>query len=488
VSIGLVPRVITGAGVVMTACALAAPAHADPAPPPNDARAAAVRLPAVPSTVFGTTAGATADDADPEVCADADAPPTVWYVVPATSSDRRLVVTIDVGGSRDASVAVFARVRSQLADVSCDASDRSGQANVPFEQRARTAYYVAVAPQGDSAPGPFRLRLRPIAPAATPPGARLPAAGTWAVLDPLFRPDTAWHIRLEEGRAYRLAAWSTSNECPRIELFRPPVRTFAAPIATIPCRGYTVVTPRAGSTGRWVVRVSTRLHAAPRFQYRLQVAPALGDDTAPGLPLGNHEVVKGSLSGQGVDRVDLYWFSLRNASELGAQVALPVSAQADLILLSERGSKLRCACESSGPQSLRQILEPGNYFLAVRARGANAFAYSLSRAAREITTTTVTANGTDGAVALPRIPVALTATVTPAPAGGAVAMTIERLDPLAGWLFVRRLDVPVRAGRASVSFLPPAQSRYRVAASFLGTFDSSPSRDTTTFLVWPSSD
>jgi hypothetical protein len=486
-------RVIRSVGVTAAlgaSLAFAVPASAAEAgpPPANDAQAAAIPLARVPVTVYGTTAGATADPKDQQACDGTEGAATVWYLVPAETTDRRLVITVDVGGNRDVAVAVFARVRSELQNAGCAPSDQSGQANFPLEQTHGWPYLIAISPRGDSPPGPFRLRLRPVASLATPPGRRLPAGGAWSSLDPLFQTDAAWHVTLTEGRTYRLAIWASpgrTGECARVDLFRPPVRGFTRPATSVSCRGYTLLTPRTGQTGRWVVRVSTSFHAAPRFLYHLQIAPALADDSAPGLRLANHATVRGSLAARGIDRVDLYWFSLRNRSELGAQVVLPESAQADLVLLSEHGRTLGCSCESSGTQSLTRLLEPGRYFLAVRARGVNGFAYALTRAAREVTATTMTVNGVSDAAVLPGVPVTLAATVTPVPSGGTVLMTLERFDPLQGWLFVRRIDAGVTAGRASITLPPLVQSRYRVAASFLGTFDSSPSRATTSFLIWP---
>jgi hypothetical protein len=299
----------------------------------------------------------------------------------------------------------------------------------------------------------------------------------WRFLDPLLRLDAAWHVWLNEGTTYQLAAWTYAGhvrECPRIELYRPPVHRFGSPLKVVSCRGLFVFAPRPGETGEWVVRISTKQHVAPSFRYHIQVAAASPDDTAPGAWLVNGALVHGTLAATGVDRLDLYRFSVRSLSELFAEAKLPVSAQADLVLMRDDGTVLRCACQSSGTQSMGMTIRPGRYFLAVRARGSNTFAYTVHRLARA---RTVTHTAVTGSPALPGNAVSLTTTTVPPPRGGSVRVTIERFDPFAGWLYSRVVRAPVGAGgRTTIPLSTPAEGHYRAYSYYEGDLSSAPSR------------
>jgi hypothetical protein len=468
-------RVTAGSAVLVLALALAG-SHAVAGAPSNDTRAAATAIGPPPATLTGTTDGATADPSDPPLCKADGALDTVWYSLRAPHTGA-LVVTLDAGGSRDAVVAVYRVQRSHLNQAGCAADDGAGQANIAFFAHVGERFSIVVAPQAQSTAGPFQLRLRAVQPLATPPGEALPAGGAWSTLDPLLHLDAAWHVPLREGVTYQVAAWTYAGrvaECPRVELYSPPVRRFGAPAKVISCRGYMLFTPRPGQGGDWVIRISTQEHVAPAFRYHVQLAPATADDTAPGVWLANDAAVHGSLAATGIDRVDLYRFSVRSPSELFAEAALPASAQADLVLLREDGATLRCACESSGTQSLQTQIAPGHYFIAVRARGANSFAYTLHRLARAHTVTQVAVIGSP---ALPGSAVSLVSTTSPAPRGGLVRMTVERFDPLGGWLYLRQARLPVGgSGRAVLSFSTAGEGRYRVSTFYEGDRSSSPSR------------
>jgi hypothetical protein len=469
-------RTVAILGLVALATLARSPgAPAGPPTPRNDSRARATGL-APPARVLGTTLGATADSSDPAFCSSAQYPPTVWYVARAPRTEG-LVVTLDAGGNRDDVIAVFRQQRSHLIEAGCVANDASGQANISFHAHRGELFFIVVAPERSSDSGPFVLRLREIAPPATPPGKALPQAGAWGVLVPLLHQDAAWNAWLESGTTYRLASWTfsgRSQECPDVMLYRPPVRNFANPYKVVSCRGYFVFTPRPGTTGRWVVRIATTEHVAPALRYHLALDAATPDDTAPGLWLDNHAPVGGTLGATGSDRLDLYRFSARFPSELFASATLPVSSRADLVLMRDDGQVVRCACEGSGPQSMREHIAPGRYFLALRARGANSFAYTIYRLARMKTSTRVRLSGSP---ALPGAAVTLQATTVPPPRDGAAAMTIERFDPFAGWLFLQQIDVPVAAnGQATLHYVPPAEGRYRASTVFRGSLSSSPSR------------
>jgi hypothetical protein len=479
-----VARRSMGVGALLVLALTFAGPRAVAAPPANDTRATATPIGPPPATLSGTTADATSEPSDPPMChTGGDLPDTVWYSLRADHTGA-LVITLDAGGPRDAIVAVYRVQRSHLNQAGCAVDDGSGQANIPFFARADERLYVVVAPQATSQRGPFTLRLRAVDPLATPPGDVLPTAGAWGVLEPLLHLDAAWHARLTEGTTYQVAAWSfagSANECPRVELYSPPVRRFGSPAKVISCRGYSMFTPRPGQSGDWVVRISTTEHVAPAFRYHVQLAAASPDDTAPGIPLANGATVRGSLAATGIDRVDLYRFSVRSPSTLSAEAKLPVSAQADLVLMREDGAVMRCACESSGTQSLSSQIRPGHYFIAVRARGANTFAYTLHRLARASTTTHVVVSGSP---AYPGAAVSVQSTTSPAPRGGWVTMTVERFDPLGGWQYLRQARLPASGGHATLTFTTSAEGRYRVSTSYAGDLSSSPSRgNPVTFAV-----
>ncbi len=55
---------------------------------------------------------------------------------------------------------------------------------------------------------------------------------------------------------------------------------------------------------------------------------------------------------------------------------------------------------------------------------------------------------------------------------GPVTVTIERFDPLAGWLFARQEHAVATKGRASIGFVAATVGRWRVSATFDGTIGS----------------
>src|SRR4051794_25863830 len=161
--------------------ALASPAVAHAAPPANDARANA-RPVSPPTTVSGTTVGATTEVTDPYSC---DAPAsTVWYSV--TGHGRRIVVNVNAGGAGndlDPGVAVYRKTRSQLSEVGCDVGDASGKASLDFRAEGGVTYLIRVARRTNSEEGAFSLRVQQAALPATPPGKPLPARGVSRTLD-----------------------------------------------------------------------------------------------------------------------------------------------------------------------------------------------------------------------------------------------------------------------------------------------------------------
>jgi hypothetical protein len=87
----------------------------------------------------------------------------------------------------------------------------------------------------------------------------------------------------------------------------------------------------------------------------------------------------------------------------------------------------------------------------------------------------VTANGSGAAAAAAGLPVQVAVRVGPVPAGGTAVVDADAFDPVAGWLFRRRLTAAVVGGVARMSWTPPTAGRWRLRGSYLGTPTDSPS-------------
>jgi hypothetical protein len=138
----------------------------------------------------------------------------------------------------------------------------------------------------------------------------------------------------------------------------------------------------------------------------------------------------------------------------------------EMTLLTDTGSKIQ-----SSTREIRRQLDRGRYVVAVHAQvGAPGAPYTLSLVVRALTSTTLTASQTE---TLPRTAVTLTAS-TPVADNGWIEVQVDRFDPLTGWQFYRLYRV--RAPGGTVTWVPPAQGRWRARASYLGTLRFSPSR------------
>ena len=449
------------------ACAVLLPvAAAHAAPPSNDARNAAQPLAALPATVTGTTAGATSEGLaePPQRCGPAGG--SVWYsITPAVSG--RIAVTAQAAGDLDLVVDVARRVRSQTVAVSCDVSDATGLGATDFDATKGETYLVRVSQRPNSVAGTFALRVSaPIAP-ATPPGSRLPSAGATRTLARVANPDDAWAFSMRAGRTYRIHLSGRKGRCDvRGTLVAPGTTTFdGRSLRRLACGGYLLYTPGAGEGGRYSMLVRASSFARGSQTYHLQVAPADSDDTAPALAIANHRRIRGGLQGSRIDVVDLYRFEVTNRSVTFLHLAGGAGGFS-LQLLDDGGRVL-----ATGRDAIHRGTRQGRYFVAVRANGNASGRYTLTRASRVITHTTVGLSGGAGG---------LTATATTSPANaGAYDITFERFDPLAGWLFAKRVRVRGSGGTASARWTPPGVGRYRARASYLGTRDAAASNSGT---------
>jgi hypothetical protein len=457
-----IPRAVAVAAA--TAC-LVLPASALAAPPSNDNRANAREL-SLPASLNGTTVESTLEADEPGSCAPLKG--SVWYSLTA-ASDARIVVGVDNGGDLDGTLEVFERRRSQLRSVTCERTDEEGKASFSFKPTKGVSYVVRVGQLSNSVPGTFRLDAFAPEPPARGPGPQLPGAGVTRTLDSVQDTDDAFSYRMRSGTSYRVNLAASGEEgCVALELYPPGTRDFedASPVRRLRCGGYILFTPGAGEGGRY----SMRAVAAPRRRgaqrYHLQAAPALSDDTAPGLFLGNYQRARGSLAGRGVDVVDLYRFDVVRRSDL--KLALS-GGDFELVLLTDRGHRIESTSSEDGGDLSRRI-SPGRYFAAVRSSSGASGRYSLTRTSRTITSTRISMEGRSS----PGRRVPITVRVSPG-ASGPVTVTIQRFDPLGGWLFFRQVRTHSSGGTASAGFTPTGVGRWRARAEFAGSRGAAPS-------------
>lgn len=450
------------------ACVGLLPPAAAAAPPANDARAAAQDVPSLPALVRGTTVDATLEDDEPlPSCGETKG--SVWYAFTAARS-REVLLALDAAGDMDATVELFERSRSQLTSLTCSRTNRRGEATLDVDATAGTSYLVRVAPLANSVEDTFSLRIvLPDAP-ASPPGDPLPAGGTSGQVDRFANPDDAWAVRMEQGRTYRVNLVSKGSGCVNVELYAPG-EFGAAASRRLHCDDHTVFTPPA--SGRYTLLVRAPRASRARLPYRLRAGLAERDDSAPGVLLPDDKRVGGALHGDELDALDLYRFTVARRSDL--RLRLRTSHDFDLRLLTEGGRRLGCGCGRTGSKEIERRLRPGRYFVAIRARDGAHGGYTLSRLARTITRSRMLADGSRRARVAPGATVALTLRVTPAVTGRAT-ITIERYDPLAGWLFVARHRPHVSGTGATVAFTPPAVGKWRVTGSFDGSRKASASQ------------
>ena len=228
----------------------------------------------------------------------------------------------------------------------------------------------------------------------------------------------------------------------------------AASAATATCSSR----PRRGESGRYPLRVSAPSFVRGPQRFHLQIATADASDTAPGLPLTNHQRAHGALRASGVDRVDLYRFTVTKRSLL----TLSLSGTDEDLTLRLRNDRGHLVDSAEGGDISRRV-RPGRYFVSVSAGAGVDTRYVLLRSSRTITSTHVSLARGGGTVR-----------VNPGVAGTA-RVTVQRLDPEFGWQYVRTVNVRVAGGRGSFALGATTVGRWRVRAEYLGTRDAAPS-------------
>ncbi|WP_151083196.1 hypothetical protein [Nocardioides cynanchi] len=432
--------------------ALAPPASA--AAPSNDNRVNATKV-RPPDSLTGTLVEATLEATnDSSSCAGTDS--SVWYRFTAPARGA-VVVQLDANGQMDATVDVYRQVRSKLTFVDCNSTDAAGSTTLEDAGLVPGAdYAIRVGNQTGSVADTFQLKvLVPTAP-PEPPGRHLPDQGIKNRVDRVLNPGDAYWTRLHAGTTMRLSL--TTDHCTSLEVFGPGTTDFesTAPLKRLPCGGYSLFTPTRTGRHFLVVRAARGRDVQ---HYRLQVAPARLDDTTPGVLIHNHAVVRGHVNG-GIDTRDLYRFDVTRLSAL----TLSLSGAPTMTLVRDDGVRIGSGNLISGH------IRAGRYFVAVEGDGG----YRLGLALKTITHAAILANGRHVATVAPGATARLLLRVHPAVAGPSL-ITIERLDPIQGWQFLRTFDPRVSSGRALVRFHPPTVGRYRMRAVYLGTRDAAPS-------------
>ena len=359
----------------------------------------------------------------------------------------------------DATVEVFERQRSQVSSVGCQTTNRRGEATVDFTAGEDSSYLIRIAPLPNSVQAGFRLRVVAPDPPATPPGPLLPGGGASGQVDRFGNPDDAWSIQVRKGRTYRINLVTPERGLrarravrARLRIRRPgQAAALRRADAVHAGRERALLDPRPGAAR---VTRAARL-PAPRRARRSATT------RRPGIELRNDDRVGGRLRGSGLDSLDLYRFSITARSDL--RVRLRTSHDFDVALLSDGGNRLERAADG-----LERRIGPGRYFIAVRARNGDGGDYTLSRLARTITSSRMLVDGARDTTLPEGGSVALQLRVSQQ-VDGPATFTVERFDPLAGWLFDSRFGPRVRGGLAEVLFRPPTVGRWRVTGSYDGT-------------------
>jgi hypothetical protein len=465
---------IVAALTAILALATAGAAIADPAPPSNDSRDSPVVLGPLPATASGTTVGATVSPIDPSSsCADEGG--SVWYQLAVGSqAPPSIAVQVEANGDLDAAVDVFVKQRSQNLPVTCQRTDKHGEAVFAFKPQKQTTYLIRVAQLANSDSGTFSLHVFQPPPAATPPGTPLPAQGASGSLARVVNVSSAYAAQLTAGVSYQVNLVSRIKGCMRLAIFAPGTKTFdsASPVGGLHCQGYRLFTPRL--SGRYSLLVQADGFAPGTQPYHLQLAAATPAETAPGLTLGNYRRVGGYLNGSHVGVLRLYQFDVTSRSNLQLNLSTGAQRPFNLELLSQDGKQLDCSCNDEGDQTLTYTTRPGRYYALVQARDFSSGGFTLIRRSRTITHTSVLFDGERYIQEPPGASAAIQVHVTPGVSGPAT-VEIDRFDPVAGWQFYKDERVNVVNGSGSFSFTPPSAGQWLAQADFLGSRGASPS-------------
>lgn len=434
---------------------------------------------ALPARVDGSTKEARVrKDAPVPSCSAGQG--VVWYT--ATARGRGpMLAAVTAGGDSDAALAVYRLVRSKAKELLCVPTDRAGSASVPWYAYPGQSYLIGVARRAGSPAGSFQLSVASREPLPRPPGTALPAGGTRETVTPVLDAADAWAVSMRRGTSYKINLASPRG-CIRLDIYRPDSYRFVdanhAERGTLSCAGYLLFTPGVDGGGTYSLVVKAAGSKPVPQPYRLMVAEAGLDDSAPGVALTGGRVVTGSLDSEELDVADLYSFTVpRNGSLTTIEFRPSPKLKYDLLVLDETGGRVTGVTRAHGRQSLEENIRSGRYFLSVRALHQAGGTYRLSVLTREITSTSMSVNGARFVEASPGASVSLQVYVAAASHGGDVEIEIDRFDPIFGWQFSTTVSGSVDSGgRFTTSWTPPWAGHWRALARFPGNIYSTPSK------------
>ena len=285
---------------------------------------------------------------------------------------------------------------------------------------------------------------------------------------------------MSRGTSYKINLASPRG-CVRLDIYRPGSYRFVdanhADRGSLACGGYLLFTPGVDGGGTYSLVVSAAGSKTVAQPYRLMVAESGTDDTAPGVALTSGKAVTGALDSKELDVADLYSFTVpHNGSLTTIEFRPGPKLKYDLLVLNETGGRVTGATRAHGRQSLEENIKPGRYFLSVKALHQTAGAYGLSVLTREVTSTTLSANGSRYAETSPGSSVTLQVYVSAASHGGIVEIEIDRFDPIFGWQFSTVVSGSASSGgRFTASWTPAWAGHWRALARFPGNIYSTPS-------------
>jgi hypothetical protein len=393
---------------------------------------------------------------------------TVWYRI-NDAPGRRIVLRLHADGDLDGVLAVYQVQRSRLNQITCDATDTNGRAELSFDGSEGASYLILFGRLPDSADGTFGLRSS-APPRSKPPGTPLPAKGVEGTLDPLDHPDQAWSTVMRAGTTYKINLFGRLNRCVDYSVYAPGTRDFAgaSPVIRRECGGYATYTPGAHLGGRYSIFVQARGSRSATIHYRLQAAVATTNDIGPGQSIANEQTRRGRLDARRIHVVDFYHFEVARQSDV--TLHLWTGSEFEFTLLAENGRYIE-----SSSSYVRRGLSPGKYFVVVRAEPGRRGGYRLSLLIREITKTQALAGGSNSVTLRPGETASVEIRVTPG-AAGRVQLRINRFLLLDGWVFSRIVNIQTGAdGVGRFTWTPPEAGRWRLRAFFQGSRTASPS-------------
>ncbi|HEY7795643.1 MAG TPA: hypothetical protein VIA10_16685 [Gaiellaceae bacterium] len=424
----------------------------------------------VPGTVTGVAdAGKLEDGAPVPQCAAVEG--VHWYTVTAPQRGPMLA-RLEAGAELETVLALY-RVRGDdRFAMLCERANRAGRAELVWYGHPNGAYLIGVGRVTGSDSDTYRLTVQAAEQRPTPPGAALATGGVGSTLNPVLDREDGWSVSMASGTTYRLnltTPWR--NGCISYRIYRPGIWSFATatPVFTRECGGYSLFTPGMQGGGEYSVLVTANGEGSADHEYRLDVAAAGEDDTAPGVKLENGQYVNGSIDADAIDALDLYRFGVAREQQLTTiELTQKPDVALDLLVLAETGKKMASVTTGRGRQALRLHIPAGRYYAAVRSRGTGDGEYGLQVRVRDVTATAIDVAGVRFVEAPEAQVVPLNVHVTSASHGGHVAVDIDHYDPFAGWHFATTVGGALDAnGNYVAQWLPASVGHWRARARFV---------------------